>query len=60
LIDSDLGVSGKEATRRSGFQELVAEVSMGNVGIVFGYEVSRLARNNRDWNMLLDLSEKQT
>ncbi len=56
VIDSDLGLSGKEAAGRSGFQELVAEVSMGNVGIVFGYEVSRLARNNRDWYMLLDLS----
>jgi DNA invertase Pin-like site-specific DNA recombinase len=56
VIDSDLGLSGKEAAGRSGFQELVAEVSLGHVGIVFGYEVSRLARNNRDWYLLLDLS----
>jgi DNA invertase Pin-like site-specific DNA recombinase len=56
VIDSDQGVSGKEAAGRSGFQELVAEVSLGRVGIVFGYEVSRLARNNRDWYILLDLS----
>jgi DNA invertase Pin-like site-specific DNA recombinase len=56
VIDSDLGLSGKESAGRSGFQELVAEVSLGHVGIVFGYEVSRLARNNRDWYWLLDLA----
>lgn len=56
VMDSDLGISGSEAVGRMGFQELVAEVSLGHVGIVFGYEVSRLARNNRDWYHLLDLA----
>jgi DNA invertase Pin-like site-specific DNA recombinase len=56
VIDSDLGLSGQHAEVRTGFQELVAEVSLGHVGIVFGYEVSRLARNNRDWYHLLDLA----
>jgi len=56
VIDSDLGRSGREASARSGFQEVVADVSLGQVGIVFGYEVSRLARNNRDWYLLLDLA----
>jgi DNA invertase Pin-like site-specific DNA recombinase len=56
VIDSDLGRSGSEATSRTGFQELVAEVSLGHAGIVFGYEVSRLARNNQDWYHLLDLA----
>lgn len=56
VIDRDLGRSGSETTARSGFQEVVAEVSLGHVGIVFGYEVSRLARNNRDWYTLLDLA----
>lgn len=56
VIDSDLGLSGQHAEVRSGFQELVAEVSFDHVGIVFGYEVSRLARNNRDWYHLLDLA----
>ena len=56
VIDSDLGRSGSEASARTGFQELVAEVSLGHAGIVFGYEVSRLARNNQDWYHLLDLS----
>ena len=56
VIDSDLGRSGSEASARTGFQELVAEVSLGHAGIVFGYEVSRLARNNQDWYHLLDLA----
>ena len=30
-------------------------MSLGHVGAVFGLEVSRLARNNRDWYQLLDL-----
>ena len=38
-----------------GFRELVAHVGLGQVGIVLGIEVSRLARNNADWYQLLDL-----
>jgi DNA invertase Pin-like site-specific DNA recombinase len=55
VIDADLGLSGQGSDYRSGFKELVAEVSLGNVGLVVGYEVSRLARNNSDWYQLLDL-----
>jgi DNA invertase Pin-like site-specific DNA recombinase len=56
VIDADLGLSGQHTDQRSGFKELVAEVSLGHVGIIFGYEVSRLARNNGDWYHLLDLA----
>src|SRR5215210_8320326 len=56
VIDADQGISGKESTYRNGFKELVAEVSLGHVGIIFGTEVSRLARNNSDWYHLLDLA----
>ena len=55
-IDSDLGVSGAHADNRDGFQRLVSEVALGNVGIVLGLEVSRLARNNADWHRLLELA----
>jgi DNA invertase Pin-like site-specific DNA recombinase/transposase len=54
VIDDDLGVSGSGVSR-SGFDRLVAEVGLGQIGIVFAIEVSRLARNNRDWYHLLDL-----
>ena len=55
VIDADLGRSGYESTAREGFKELVADVGLGRVGIIFGIEVSRLARNNTDWYQLLDL-----
>ena len=54
VIDDDLGVSGSGITR-TGFDRLVAEVGLGHIGAVFAIEVSRLARNNRDWYHLLDL-----
>ena len=56
VVDSDLGRSGSEATARTGFQEIITAISLGQVGMVFGYEVSRLARNHRDWYTLLDLA----
>jgi DNA invertase Pin-like site-specific DNA recombinase len=56
IIDTDLGLSGSQSDHRDGFQQLVAAVSLGHVGIIFGYEVSRLARNNCDWYQLLDLA----
>jgi DNA invertase Pin-like site-specific DNA recombinase len=56
VIDEDQGLSGSGSAYRSGFQRLVAAVSLGQVGIIIGYEVSRLARNNGDWYHLLDLA----
>src|SRR5271165_2208502 len=55
VIDCDQGQSGASAADREGFQRLVAEVSLGHVGIVLGLEVSRLARNNSDWHRLLEI-----
>jgi DNA invertase Pin-like site-specific DNA recombinase len=55
VIDCDQGKSGASESGRDGFQQLVAEVSLGNVGLVMGLEVSRLARNNADWHRLLQL-----
>jgi DNA invertase Pin-like site-specific DNA recombinase len=54
VIDEDLGLSSTQGSERSGFERLVAEVSMNRVGLVLGLEASRLARNNRDWYHLLD------
>jgi DNA invertase Pin-like site-specific DNA recombinase len=55
VIDADLGLTGSSAADRPGFQELVALVSLGQVGIVFAYDATRLARNCTDWYQLLDL-----
>ncbi len=55
VIDDGLGKSGTSASGRSGFQRLVSEVSLDHVGIIFGIEMSRLARSNKDWQQLLEL-----
>jgi DNA invertase Pin-like site-specific DNA recombinase len=55
VIDQDLGHSGASTADRLGFQRLVAEVGLGQVGLVLGLEVSRLARNSSDWHHLLEI-----
>ncbi|SRR5579884_3242926 len=55
VIDDDPGISGQSVENRPGFQRLLAEVSLGHVGIIFGREMSRLARSCKDWHQLLEL-----
>jgi DNA invertase Pin-like site-specific DNA recombinase len=55
VIDNDQGESGASVVWREGFQRLVSDVGMGHAGIVMGLEVSRLARNNADWQRLLEI-----
>src|ERR671929_1457749 len=55
VIDADLGLSGGAATHRQGFKELVARVTLGEVGLILSTEVTRLARNCSDWYPLLDV-----
>ena len=56
VIDADLGLSGRSADHRSGFKDLVGRVCMGEVGAIFGLEVSRLARSSADLSRLLELA----
>src|SRR5262245_22165557 len=53
VIDADLGRTGRTATGRPGFQELVTLVTLEQVGVIFAYDVTRLARNCTDWYQLL-------
>jgi len=55
IIDEDLAQSGAYAAQRMGFQHLLAELSLGRVGLVLSLEATRLARNSADWYRLLDL-----
>jgi DNA invertase Pin-like site-specific DNA recombinase len=55
VIDDDLGKSGRTVEGRLGFQRLLADVSLDRIGIVFGLEMSRLARSCKDWHHLLEL-----
>jgi len=53
VVDDDLGRSGGGITR-PGFERLLAAICEGRVGAVFAIEVSRLARNGRDWHTLIE------
>ncbi len=55
VIDEDQGHSAKLPDSRSGFQRILAEVTMGHVGLVLGIEMARLARSNKDWYQLLEV-----
>jgi len=54
VIDGDLGISGRDAHQRKGYKEMVARVCLGEVGAIFGLEVSRLGRSNADHHRLLE------
>jgi DNA invertase Pin-like site-specific DNA recombinase len=55
VLDEDLGRSGSGTQDRPGFGRLLAAVCQGQVGAVLALEASRLARNQRDWQHLVDL-----
>src|SRR3954451_21875811 len=55
VIDEDLGCSAAGGTPRAGFERMVAEVCLGKVGAVAAREVSRFARNSRDWQQLVEM-----
>ena len=55
VIDDDLGRSAAGGVLRAGFERMVAEVCLGKVGAVCAREVSRFARNSRDWQQLIEM-----
>lgn len=56
VIDTDLGCSASTgAKRRDGFERVVTQVSLGEVGIIFSYELSRLSRTDKDWCQLFEI-----
>ena len=55
VIDSDLGTTASGCVDRKGFQDLLSSVCEGKAGAIFSIEVSRLARNGREWHTLLEI-----
>jgi DNA invertase Pin-like site-specific DNA recombinase len=55
VIDNDLGRSAAGGVQRAGFEGMVAQVCLGKVGAVAAREVSRFARNSRDWQQLIEM-----
>lgn len=56
VIDTDLGVSGRWGVAREGFADMVGRVCTGQVGAIFGIEISRLARSNADVARLMQFA----
>ena len=55
VVDEDLGRSASGTVTRAGFERMVAEVCLGHVGAVAAREVSRFARNSREWQKLVEV-----
>lgn len=55
VVDEDLGCSAAGGVTRTGFEQMVAEVCLGKVGAVAAREVSRFARNSREWQHLVEV-----
>jgi len=56
VLDGDLGQSaGLGAARRAGFDRLIASVALGEVGVIFSRELSRLFRTDKDFCHLLEV-----
>src|SRR4029079_7874657 len=55
VIDADLGRTAGTTQGRQGFKEIVARVTLDQVGIIFSYDVTRLSRNCTEWYQVRDL-----
>ena len=50
-------MSAAVGSQRPGFKQLLAAVAMGDVGIVFSRELSRLSRTDKDWCHLMEICQ---
>jgi DNA invertase Pin-like site-specific DNA recombinase len=55
IVDRDLGTTAASAEHREGFKEALAQVTLGQVGLILSFDVTRLSRNCSDWYPLLDV-----
>ncbi len=55
VVDDDLGCTARGVIVRAGFDRMVADVCLGKIGAVATRELSRFARNNREWQQLMEV-----
>ena len=55
IIDEDLGISATGTKLRTGFDKLLANICLGNIGGLFFLYASRLARNGKEWHHTLEM-----
>jgi DNA invertase Pin-like site-specific DNA recombinase len=56
VVDEDLGKSAAGAAQRHGLEKMLTHLCLGEVGALFCAEASRLARNGREWQQIIDFS----
>ena len=49
VVETDMGRTAQSIERRDGYQALLADVALGQGGMVLRYESTRLSRNCTDW-----------
>jgi DNA invertase Pin-like site-specific DNA recombinase len=54
VVTGDQAQSATSTDGRHDFLWIMTEVNLNHVGIIFGFQVSRLSRANSDWYHLLD------
>lgn len=54
VIDDDLGITATGTKAREGFEHLLSELCLGNVGALMFLDASRLTRNGREWQQILE------
>jgi len=55
IVDEDLGKSASGTEDRCGFERMVSQVCMGQIGVIAARELSRFARNSREWQQLIEV-----
>jgi len=55
VLEGDQAKSGQVTAGREAFKRILGEVCVGEVGLLVGLEVARLARNNADWFPLIEM-----
>jgi DNA invertase Pin-like site-specific DNA recombinase len=55
VVETDMGRTAQSTERRDGSKALLAEVALGQVGMVLSSESTRLSRNGPAWSPWLDL-----
>jgi DNA invertase Pin-like site-specific DNA recombinase len=59
LLGGDTGQSGSSLHGRDDYQVMLEGILSGNAGLIAARELSRLARDNQDWNHLVRLCRYQ-
>jgi DNA invertase Pin-like site-specific DNA recombinase len=55
IVEADTGTTATSTAGRDAYKDLLAQMALGQIGIVLSYDSARLARNCSDWYPLLDL-----